>query len=152
MPIFQREGHLKYSFAAGEYQAGNYDSASPRFGQLDLIYGLPWGMTAYGGVLISNNYNAFTLGIGKNFGYIGAISIDVTQAKSELNNDRDSQGQSYRFLYSKSFESGTDFRLAGYRYSTSGFYTFQEATDVRSDADSDYNRYHKRSEIQGNLT
>lgn len=90
MPIFQREGHLKYSFAAGEYQAGNYDSASPRFGQLDLIYGLPWGMTAYGGVLISNNYNAFTLGIGKNFGYIGAISIDVTQAKSELNNDRDS--------------------------------------------------------------
>ncbi|HFO4275460.1 outer membrane usher protein LpfC [Escherichia coli] len=152
VPIFQREGHLKYSFAAGEYQAGNYDSASPRFGQLDLIYGLPWGMTAYGGVLISNNYNAFALGIGKNFGYIGAISIDVTQAKSELNNDRDSQGQSYRFLYSKSFESGTDFRLAGYRYSTSGFYTFQEATDVRSDADSDYNRYHKRSEIQGNLT
>lgn len=139
-------------FAAGEYQAGNYDSASPRFGQLDLIYGLPWGMTAYGGALISNNYNAFALGIGKNFGYIGAISIDVTQAKSELNNDRDSQGQSYRFLYSKSFESGTDFRLAGYRYSTSGFYTFQEATDVRSDADSDYNRYHKRSEIQGNLT
>ncbi|MCV5209563.1 fimbria/pilus outer membrane usher protein, partial [Escherichia coli] len=59
---------------------------------------------------------------------------------------------SYRFLYSKSFESGTDFRLAGYRYSTSGFYTFQEATAVRSDADSDYNRYHKRSEIQGNLT
>ena len=152
VPIFQREGHLKYSFAAGEYQAGNYDSASPRFGQLDLIYGLPWGMTAYGGVLISNNYNAFALGIGKNFGYIGAISIDVTQAKSELNNDSDSQGQSYRFLYSKSFESGTDFRLAGYRYSTSGFYTFQEATDVRSDADSDYNRYHKRSEIQGNLT
>ena len=152
VPIFQREGHLKYSFAAGEYQAGNYDSASPRFGQLDLIYGLPWGMTAYGGVLISNNYNAFALGIGKNFGYIGAISIDVTQAKSELNNDRDSQGQSYRFLYSKSFESGTDFRLAGYRYSTSGFYTFQEATDVRNDADSDYNRYHKRSEIQGNLT
>lgn len=82
-------------------------------------------MTAYGGALISNNYNAFALGIGKNFGYIGAISIDVTQAKSELNNDRDSRGQSYRFLYSKSFESGTDFRLAGYRYSTSGFYTFE---------------------------
>lgn len=39
-------------------------------------------MTAYGGVLISNNYNAFALGIGKNFGYIGAISIDVTQAKA----------------------------------------------------------------------
>lgn len=40
----------------------------------------------------------------------------------------------------------------GYKYSTSGYYTFQEATDVRSDADSDYRRYHKRSQIQGNIT
>ncbi len=51
VPIFQREGHLKYSFAAGEYQAGNYDSASP-LGQLNLI--CIRGMTAYGGVLISS--------------------------------------------------------------------------------------------------
>ncbi|MFP1592409.1 fimbria/pilus outer membrane usher protein [Escherichia coli] len=40
----------------------------------------------------------------------------------------------------------------GYKYSTSGDHTFQEATDVRSDADSDYCRYHKRSQIQGNIT
>lgn len=150
--IFQREGHLKYSLSAGEYRAGNYDSANPRFGQFNAMYGLPFGMTTYGGALISKDYNAFALGLGKNFGSICAISVDITQAKSTLNNNATDQGQSYRFLYSKSFASGTDFRLLGYKYSTSGFYTFQEATDVRSGADSDYGRYHKRSEIQGNLT
>ncbi|HDR2892704.1 TPA: outer membrane usher protein LpfC [Enterobacter asburiae] len=150
--IFQREGHLKYSLAAGEYRAGNYDSDKPRFGQFNAIYGLPLGMTAYGGALMSENYNAMAVGLGKNFGYIGAISVDVTQAKSDLKNDESDQGQSYRFLYAKSFEGGTDFRLLGYKYSTSGFYTFQEATDVRSDADSDSSRYHKRSQIQGNVT
>ncbi|MEA7538889.1 fimbria/pilus outer membrane usher protein, partial [Salmonella enterica subsp. enterica serovar Virginia] len=51
------------------------------------------------------------------------ISADVIRGR---------KGQSYRFLYSKSFNSGTDFRLLGYKYSTSGYYTFQEATDVRS--------------------
>lgn len=150
--IFQREGYLKYSLAAGEYRAGNYDSEEPRFGQITAMYGLPWGMTAYGGALMSEKYNAFALGWGKNFGLIGAVSVDITQAKSKLRNDETDDGQSYRFLYSKSFEGGTDLRLLGYKYSTSGFYTFQEATDVRSDADSDYGRYHKRSQIQGYIT
>lgn len=79
--IFQREGHLKYSLSAGEYRAGNYDSANPRFGQFNAMYGLPFGMTTYGGALISKDYNAFALGLGKNFGSIGAISVDITQAK-----------------------------------------------------------------------
>ncbi len=150
--IFQREGYLKYSLAAGEYRAGNYDSDKPHFGQFTAMYGLPWGMTAYGGALLSADYNALALGLGKNFGTIGAVSVDVTQAKSQLRNNEKEEGQSYRFLYSKSFEGGTDLRLLGYKYSTSGYYTFQEATDVRSDADSDYRRYHKRSQIQGNIT
>lgn len=45
------------------------------------MYGLPFGMTTYGGALISKDYNAFALGLGKNFGSIGAISVDITQAK-----------------------------------------------------------------------
>lgn len=150
--ILQREGHLKYSLSGGEYRAGNYNSAKPKFMQADAMYGLPLGWTIYGGSLASEDYSAFAGGIGKNFGYIGAVSVDITQAKSTLANGETENGQSYRFLYSKSFQGGTDFRLLGYKYSTSGFYTFQEATDVRSDADSDYSKYHKRSQIQGNVT
>lgn len=90
------------------------------------MYGLPWGMTAYGGALLSADYNALALGTGKNFGTIGAVSVDVTQAKSQLRNNEKEEGQSYRFLYSKSFEGGTDLRLLGYKYSTSGYYTSQK--------------------------
>jgi len=151
--IFQREGHFKYSVAAGEYRGGNYSSDTPQFMQGHLIYGLPLGVTAYGGLLASEYYRAGALGLGKNLGEIGAISIDVTQAHSELDDGREEQGQSYRFLYAKSFAtSGTDFRLMGYKYSTQGYYSFQEATDVRAQADSDYARYHQRSQLQGNLT
>lgn len=63
--IFQREGYLKYSLAAGEYRAGNYDSDKPHFGQFTAMYGLPWGMTAYGGALLSADYSALALGLGK---------------------------------------------------------------------------------------
>ncbi|GBU14557.1 outer membrane usher protein FimD [Enterobacterales bacterium] len=151
--IFQREGHLKYSLSAGEYRGGNYQSGAPNFTQSQLIYGLTHGFTGYGGALLSADYASVALGIGKNLGEIGAVSVDVTQANSQLDDERSERGQSYRFLYAKSFAgSGTDFRLLGYKYSTQGYYTFQEATDVRAQADSDYARYHKRSQIQGNLT
>ncbi len=66
----------------------------------------------YGGAIFPTTITAGG-GLGKNFGYIGAISIDVTRAKSKLANEENSEGQSYRFLYSKSFNSGTDFRLLG---------------------------------------
>lgn len=151
--ILLREGQLKYSVSGGEYQGGNYESGNPQFVQGHAIYGLPHGITAYGGTLFSEDYNALALGAGINLGDIGAISLDVTQAKSDLGDGRDEQGQSYRFLYAKSFaDSGTDFRLLGYRYSTQGYYSFQEATDVRNHADSDYARYHQRSQLQGNIT
>jgi outer membrane usher protein len=63
--IMQREGQLKYSLAAGRYQAGNYQSASPQLMEATAIYGLPAGFTAYGGVLMGEGYSAQALGIGK---------------------------------------------------------------------------------------
>ncbi|KDU72065.1 long polar fimbrial outer membrane usher protein LpfC, partial [Salmonella enterica subsp. enterica serovar Heidelberg str. 640151-11] len=69
-------------------------SAEPKFGQLDAMYGLPYGFTVYGGAIFSDDYYSLAGGLGKNFGYIGAISIDVTQAKSKLANEENSEGQS----------------------------------------------------------
>lgn len=68
---------------------------------MTLIYGLPYGATAYGGSQLSNNYQAYSIGVGQNLGALGAISIDVTQANSKLNNGDTSRGQSYRFRYNK---------------------------------------------------
>ncbi|WP_054178526.1 fimbria/pilus outer membrane usher protein [Trabulsiella odontotermitis] len=151
--IMQREGQLKYSLAAGRYQAGNYQSESPQLLEATAIYGLPAGFTAYGGVLTGQGYNAQALGIGKNMGEWGALSLDATHAASQVVDDIVSSGYAWRLLYAKSFATtGTSFNVSGYRYSTPGFYTFQEATDSRSEADSDYGHYHRRSQLQVNLT
>lgn len=63
--LLQREGHLKYSLSAGEYRAGNYNSAEPKFGQLDAMYGLPYGFTVYGGAIFSDDYYSLAGGLGK---------------------------------------------------------------------------------------
>lgn len=154
VPLLQREGRLKYSLMAGQFRNG-YGSDSPDFGQVSLIRGFGGGVTLYGGWQGSENYQALALGVGKNMGDWGAISFDVTEAKTLLPDDVSDTGQSYRFLYAKSIAgTDTDFRLLGYRYSTKGFYTLEESVDLNSndndDTDFEINS-HKRSEIQGSI-
>lgn len=154
VPLLQREGHLKYSVTAGQYRSG-YGSENPDFGQISLIRGFAGGTTVYGGVQGSDKYQALALGMGKNIGDWGAVSIDVTQAKTQLPGDVEQTGQSYRFLYAKSFsDTETDFRLLGYRYSTSGFYTLQESVDLNAE-DTDSTDFeinsHKRSQVEGSV-
>lgn len=96
------------------------------------MQGLPAGWTLYGGTQAADRYRAFNLGVGKNMGYLGAMSLDVTQANATLPDDSDHHGQSIRFLYNKSLnETGTNIQLVGYRYSTSGYYNFADTTYSR---------------------
>ncbi|HFZ8995708.1 TPA: fimbrial biogenesis usher protein [Citrobacter freundii] len=129
VPLLQREGRLKYSLTAGRYRSSNDQQDNVGFGQGTLIWGMAHGITAYGGTQLANNYHAFALGLGLNMGDIGAVSVDVTQANSTLIDGSQHDGQSVRFLYAKELNDlGTDFQLLGYRYSTEGFYTFDETT------------------------
>ncbi len=90
-----------------------------------VIAGLPAGLTAYGGTQLADRYRAVVVGAGRNLGDWGAVSVDVTHARSQLADDSTHQGQSLRFLYAKSLNNyGTNFQLLGYRYSTRGFYTW----------------------------
>ncbi|MGB7803525.1 fimbrial biogenesis usher protein [Buttiauxella sp.] len=127
VPLLQREGRLKYDLVAGDFRSGNSQQDKPFFTQATLIAGLPNGYTAYGGTQLAERYTAAALGLGKNLGEWGAISMDVTHARSKLADDSEHQGQSLRFLYAKSLSDyGTNFQLLGYRYSTRGFYTLDE--------------------------
>ena len=127
VPLLQREGRLKYDLVAGDFRSGNSQQDTPFFTQATLIAGLPNGYTAYGGTQLAERYTAAALGLGKNLGEWGAISMDVTHARSKLADDSEHQGQSLRFLYAKSLSDyGTNFQLLGYRYSTRGFYTLDE--------------------------
>ncbi|MCE9840709.1 fimbrial biogenesis outer membrane usher protein [Proteus terrae] len=130
LPVLQREGYLSYSVTGGEYRSYDKNVDKTKFGQFTLIYGLPYGVTTYGGSQLSQDYQSYSLGAGKNLGVFGAISVDITHANSTFNNGTKQQGQSYRFRYNKNLNNiGTNIALAGYRYSTNGFYSLSEVFD-----------------------
>ncbi|MDM3320782.1 fimbrial biogenesis outer membrane usher protein [Citrobacter sp. Ce006] len=159
VPIMQREGALKYSLAAGKYRDVD-NGEEPEFGQATAIYGLPYGITAYGGLQGASMYHAGLVGIGADLRDFGSVSMDLTAARTAFDDGRaDANGQSWRAQYAKDFPlTNTTVTLASYRYSTSGFYTFQEALDQRNntyDDDSIYsyrNAFNRRSRLQLNLS
>ena len=127
VPLLQRQGHLRYGITAGRYRSANDQYTSPSFAQGTLLWGLPHNITAYGGLQMADRYHALALGAGVNMGLWGAISADVTEANSKLADGSKHNGQSIRFLYGRSLiATGTTIQLAGYRYSTQGFHTFEE--------------------------
>ncbi len=170
VPLLQRAGRIKYALTAAKYRSNGDQQEDVDFGQGTLIWGLPHGLTAYGGTQFSDNYTAVALGAGLNMGDWGALSTDFTQAKSTLADDSSHEGQSVRFLYAKSMnEIGTNFQLLGYRYSTAGFYTLDETAykhmdgytvdteDSQQDEQPDwtdyYNLYYtKRGKVQLNIS
>lgn len=159
VPIMQREGALKYSLAAGKYRDVD-NGEEPEFGQATAIYGLPYGITAYAGLQGASMYRAGLVGIGADLRSFGSISMDLTAARTSFDDGRrDANGQSWRAQYAKDFPlTNTTVTLASYRYSTAGFYTFQEAIDQRNntyDSDDFYGYrdiYNRRSRLQLNLS
>lgn len=132
LPVLQREGRLSHSVTLGRYRASSGDGTDQRhFLQSTLIYGLPWGMTLYGGTQLAGLYHALLLGGGKNIGDWGALSLDVTNAWTpglSTADDATQQGAMWRVRYGKSFVStGTTITVAGYRYASQGFYTLSQA-------------------------
>lgn len=132
VPLLQREGFVRYAVAGGQFRSGNAQQEHPGFIEPTAAVGLPAGWTLYGGSQLAERYRALNLGVGKNLGVLGAVSVDVTQANATLPDDTSHQGQSFRFLYNKSLtETGTNFQLVGYRYSTRGYYTLPDTAYKR---------------------
>ena len=148
VPVLQREGRLKYALTGGQYRAYNSSVEKTPFGQVSGIYGLRNGITLYGGVQGSGKYQSFAVGTGKNMGDFGALSADVTQAWSTLAHTAKTQGQSLRARYSKNvLNTGTNFSIAGYRYSTRGYYGLQDVLDSYGDCSALQNRRRNRVEL-----
>lgn len=131
VPNMLREGIWDYQLTAGRYQDGTTDY-KPNFAQGTLSRGMAYGMTPYGGLMVAQHYRSAVAGLGQNLGQWGAVSVDASFSDTDLANGDNKQGQSVRFLYSKSLNSlGTEFRIAGYRYSTAGYYDFSDAVAER---------------------
>ncbi|WP_318368740.1 fimbria/pilus outer membrane usher protein [Enterobacter sp.] len=140
VPVMQREKRLKYAFSAGKYHGQTSDA--PTLAQGTLIYGLPHGMTIFGGSQTSAPYQALDLGVGAMLGAPGSVSFDTTWAHAQT-----AQGQLFRLQYAKTLTTtGTTFSAGASLYG-GDFYSF---TDTReSDADAPTA---KKSQLRMSLT
>ncbi len=153
VPTLLREGRWRYELSAGEYRTGYEDERlRPYFFQGTLARGLSGDFSLYGGVLLGQGYQAGLLGVGKNMLGFGALSLDLSDARTRSDQGHLS-GQSLRLLYAKTLErTDTTFRVAGYRYSTPGFRSFPEAVQMQALESNELPFLDRRSELQVDLS
>lgn len=148
LPVLQREGQLKYAVTGGQYRSWDHRVDKTPFSQFTGIYGIPYGLTLYGGFQGASKYQSLAAGMGKNMGNFGAFSADVTQSWSTPQDRAKSNGQSWRMRYSKNFvNSGTHVAIAGYRYATRGYYGMQEVLDTYGSDSALNDRRRNRAEL-----
>ena len=133
LPAMLREGIWNYSAMVGEHRH-NYDTNRPLMGQVTLAYGLPYGLTGYGGwTSAQGGYHAGALGVAANLRALGALSVDVTSSRSRSLAGNTLTGSAARVQYSKFFPgTGTDFTLASYRYHSGGYRSLDDAIRERA--------------------
>jgi len=148
LPTMMREGIWNYNFMVGEHRH-NYDTSRPLMGQLTLAYGLPWGLTAYGGwTSAQHGYHAGAFGLAANLRHLGAVSADITSSRSRDVRGNSMSGSAVSVQYAKSFPgSGTDFTLASYRYNSSGYRSLNDVVRDRAEQ-YDYIGYDREHEYQ----
>lgn len=121
-----RPGVTRYEITAGQYRNVNA-LREPKMFQATVQRGLTNLLTTYGGVLAAEDYASAAVGVALNTGF-GAFGLDVTQAWARLKHQADRNGYSVRLAFSKLVEfTNTNFSVAAYRYSSSGYLGFADA-------------------------
>lgn len=119
--IALREGYLKYNLMAGQYRPDDKNITMASMAQGTVMYGLPWGLTAYGGLQWAEHYRGGSLGLGMQLGDLGALSVDSTRGQGDLPGGTTVGGQTWRLRYNKVLETtGTGISLSSSQYSPAG--------------------------------
>ncbi len=126
-----RPGITRFNVAAGQFrdpEANGQDNLL----QGTVQHGFNNVVTGYAGTIVAQGYLAALLGAAINTP-LGAIAFDVTGARATIRGVTGTTGQSMRLSYSKLLPAtGTNFTVAAYRYSSSGFWAFRDAMLARS--------------------
>lgn len=132
VPFLTRKGQVRYKLATGKARKdASHDVEDNAFMSGEFSWGMLSQTSLYGGTLADGDrYRSVAAGIGQNMEYLGALSFDVTQATSQLPHQTSQTGYSYRFNYSKRFDTtGSQLTLASYRYSDPQFLSYARFLD-----------------------
>ncbi|WP_193161047.1 outer membrane usher protein [Serratia ureilytica] len=133
IPYLTRPGAVRFKLASGKPSDLQHYSRGPMFGTGEFSWGVSNGWSLYGGALAGGDYNALSLGIGRDLMFLGALSFDATHSQARLPQENGTlSGGSYRLSYSKSFdEYDSQVTFAGYRFSEQNFMSMSEYLDAR---------------------
>lgn len=136
IPYLTRPGMVRYKLAAGRPSDLEHRTQGSLFGIGEFSWGINNGWSLYGGALGGSDYNAMSLGLGRDLLWLGALSFDVTQSWAQMPiENRTLSGSSYKLSYSKSFEEyDSQIAFAGYRFSQEDFMSMSEYLDMSFDA------------------
>lgn len=131
VPELLRADTTKYALAVGQLQQYSTAASQPTVLQATLQHGLSNSLSLYGGTTLSSGYTQTKLGTA--FATpIGAISLDATHSSTRLPGQGTLQGQSFGMAYNKNIpETGTNFALGAYRFSTRNYLTLNDAMNLR---------------------
>jgi len=133
VPQALREGSQRFSITAGELRDTGMAQNTLRFTEGTYARGINNRVTLLGGVQIAEHYQAGLAGAAFNTPF-GAIGADVTQARASVPGRAPQSGRSYRLNYQRSVaRTGTNLGLAAYRYSTEGFLTLTDVSQLSFD-------------------
>ncbi|MGE9551309.1 outer membrane usher protein [Erwinia amylovora] len=132
VPYLTRPGLVRYKLAAGRPDDIRHRVNGPMFATGEFSWGVDNGWSLYGGGMFGGNYNALSVGIGRDLLALGAMSFDVSSSRAELSRQGNMSGNSFRLSYSKTFDSlDSQVTFAGYRFSERSYMSLSEYLDAR---------------------
>lgn len=164
VPQLLREGYSRYSVAVGEIR-DTWLREDPKAIEGTLQYGLFNNLTGYvgGQSAFEGDYASLMTGVAVNTS-LGALGIDVTRSFTHFEGQPDKKDcsafcdMSLRISLAKALpNTGTNFSLIGYRYSSSNYYSLNDAVSLKRSLESDDDdylpqRYRERLEANINQT
>lgn len=131
VPYLTRPGQVRYKYFGGRSRNMGHTLEGPYFTGAELSWGVSNNWSLYGGSVLSADYNALAIGVGRDLQNWGTISSDVTQSFANLDKET-KNGKSWRVSYSKRFdEVNTDITFSGYKFSERDYLTMQQYIDSR---------------------
>lgn len=139
IPFLTRKGMVRYKINTGQFDPLSYGEVNTGFVSGELSWGLLNNLSAYSGMFatIGSKYKALSIGLGTNMGNLGALSFDVTQSRSQIEDMPRRRGESYRVSYAKRFSDSSRLNLTGYQFSNEGYMSvnnYVESKARRADA------------------
>lgn len=127
-----RPGTQRYNFTAGRTRSYSSDMVSANFMQGTYERGISNDLTLFGGLIMAKDYLSLLGGTAFNTP-VGAMSFSVTRSHARVAQDDIRDGHSMKVDYNKMLpESGTNFSVVAYRYSTGGYLRLPDLMSLKS--------------------